>query len=151
MTLQQRVGQRRFESPAQEAMVGLLVAAGHLTAALEEACAARGITHDQYNVLRILRGALPGGHPRYAIADRLINRAPDVTRLLDRLARTGCVERARSAEDRRLSVTRITRKGTALLEALDSEILAAHERFAAPLSRAERRTLAGLCGKLLAP
>lgn len=149
MSLQQRVGQRTFESPAQEAMVGLLMAAGHLTAALEEVCTARGITHDQYNVLRILRGALPGGHPRYAIAERLINRAPDVTRLLDRLARAGYVERARSAEDRRLSITRITRKGSALLEALDGEILAAHERFASPLSRTDRRDLAGLCGKLL--
>ncbi len=105
VSIHKRVAQRRFESPAQKAMVSLLVTAGHLARALEEVCAAHGITHDQYNVLRILRGVHPEGHPRYAIAERLIDRSPDVTRLLDRLEREGFVGRSRSDEDRRLSIS----------------------------------------------
>ena len=95
MSIHKRVAQRRFESPAQKAMVSLLVTAGHVGRALDEVCLAHGITHDQYNVLRILRGVHPEGHARYAIAERLIGRSPDVTRLLDRLAREGSVARRR--------------------------------------------------------
>ena len=150
MSIQKRVAQRRFESPAQKAMVSLLVTAGHLARALEEVCDAHGITHDQYNVLRILRGVHPEGHPRYAIAERLIDRSPDVTRLLDRLEREGFVERSRSDEDRRLSISRITDQGMALLKEMDPLILNVHEGFTVCFSRDEMRQLATLCEKALA-
>ncbi len=150
MSIQKRVAQRRFESPAQRAMVSLLVTAGHLARALEEVCDAHGITHDQYNVLRILRGVHPEGHPRYAIAERLIDRSPDVTRLLDRLEREGFVERSRSDEDRRLSISRITDQGMALLKEMDPLILNVHEGFTVCFSRDEMRQLATLCEKALA-
>lgn len=145
MSIKTHLGQKRFESPAQEAMLSLLVAAGHLDRALEHVCAAHGITHDQYNVLRILRGAHPEGHPRYAIAERLIDRAPDVTRLLDRLGREGLVERYRSDEDRRLSISRATDRGLKLLKAVDPEILAVHERFGAGVKKADLPRLTRMC------
>ncbi len=150
MSIHKRVAQRQFESPAQEAMVSLLVTAGHLARALEEICAAHGITHDQYNVLRILRGVHPEGHPRYAIAERLIDRSPDVTRLLDRLEREGFVGRSRSDEDRRLSISHITDRGITLLKEIDPRILEVHERFTACFSRDEMHQLATLCEKALA-
>ena len=150
MSIHKRVAQRRFESPAQKAMVTLLVTAGHLARALEEVCAAHGITHDQYNVLRILRGAHPEGHPRYAIAERLIDRSPDVTRLLDRLEREGFVERSRSDEDRRLSISRATDRGISLLKEMDPRILEVHEHFTACFSRDEMHQLSALCEKALA-
>ena len=131
-------------------MVSLLVTAGHVDRALDEVCAAHGITHDQYNVLRILRGAHPEGHPRHAIAERLIDRSPDVTRLLDRLERVGLVERSRSDEDRRLSISHITDQGMALLKVMDPRILEVHERFTACFTRAEMHQLATLCEKALA-
>lgn len=149
MSIRNHVAQTRFENPAQEAMVSLMVAAGHLMRGLEEVCAAHGITHDQYNVLRILRGAHPEGHPRYAIAERLIDRSPDVTRLLDRLQRNGLVKRTRSQEDRRLSISVITGRGLTLLEAMDPEILAVHERFTASMTRKEAEELTRLCGKVV--
>lgn len=149
MEIHARVQQRSFESTGQEAMVGLLVVAEHVHQALGEVCARHGITHDQYNVLRILRGVHPAGHPRYEITRRLIRRAPDVTRLLDRLERQGLVERVRSPEDRRLSLTRITGEGLALLEETDPEILAVHQRFAAPLSEEELREMIRMCGAML--
>ena len=131
-------------------MVSLLVTAGHVARALDEVCVTHGITHDQYNVLRILRGVHPEGHPRYAIAERLIDRSPDVTRLLDRLGREGLVERSRSDEDRRLSISRIMDQGMNLLKEIDPRILEVHERFTACFSRDEMHQLATFCEKALA-
>lgn len=56
--------------------MSLLVTAGHLRQALDEACETHGVTHDQYNVLRILRGVHPNRHPRREIEDRMIERSP---------------------------------------------------------------------------
>ena len=68
--LQHRVKQDGFEDPVQEAFIGLLVAGGHIRQRLNEVCAGYGTTHDQYNVLRILRGVYPEGHPRHEIIER---------------------------------------------------------------------------------
>jgi DNA-binding MarR family transcriptional regulator len=149
MALRKRLRQEQFESVEQEAMVGLLVASGHLGQALEQVCAEHGITHDQYNVLRILRGASPEGHPRYEIADRLINRAPDVTRLLNRLEREGLVERYRSDVDRRLSFSRITGEGLGLLAEMEPSIRAVHHKMADALGSKELRDLARYCRALI--
>jgi DNA-binding MarR family transcriptional regulator len=149
MSLSQRVRQTAFRTTAEELSVALLVAAAHLLARLEEICAEAGITHDQYNVLRILRGVYPDGHPRYEIGRRLINRAPDVTRLLDRLEARGLVIRYRAEGDRRLSLARITDRGLAVLERLDAPIAAAETEFTAPLSTTGQRDLARLCSRLI--
>ena len=84
-----------------------------------------------------------------AIAERLIDRSPDVTRLLDRLEREGFVERSRSDEDRRLSISRATDRGISLLKE-DPRILEVHEHFTACFSRDEMHQLATLCEKALA-
>src|SRR5215207_4476595 len=118
MTVRARVAQRQFRNAAEEALVGLLVAAGQYGQRLNDLCREYGITHDQYNILRILRGAHPDGHPRFEIAKRLVSRAPDVTRLIDRLERQGLVERGWSAENRRHSIARITTAGLDLLAAI---------------------------------
>lgn len=145
MSIREQVRHTKFESDAQEAMVSLLVAAAHVQRALADVCAAHGITHDQYNVLRILRGVHPAGYPRYEIAERLMDRSPDVTRLLDRLERQALVERSRSPEDRRLSLSLISRKGLTLLARIDPEVREVHEHFAAGLSKKDRRQLVRLC------
>ena len=138
-------------SPAQRGLVALLLAAGRVEQAVAEVCERNGVTHDQYNALRILRGAHPRGHPRYEVSARLINRAPDVTRLLDRLEERGFVERVRSDEDRRLSLSRITAKGLRLLSVIDPEIREVHERLAKPLTAAELQTLEAIGRKLAEP
>lgn len=81
----------------------------------------------QYNVLRILRGA-PEGLPCGEIADRMITRDPDVTRLLDRLEKRGLVSRCRETKDRRMVLTRITPKGLQVLSRLDPTITETHKR-----------------------
>lgn len=81
-----------------------------------------GITQQQYNVLRILRGAGPEGLPTLAIADRMIQRTPGITRLIDRLKKKGWVARSRAACDRRQVVCTITDSGLRLLSELDQPI-----------------------------
>jgi DNA-binding MarR family transcriptional regulator len=144
-TLRQRIKQTSFASPGQEAMLNLLVAAGHVRQMVDEVCAAHGLTQGQFNVLRILRGAHPGGYPRCEIAARMVERAPDVTRLIDRLEAQGLVERVRGSEDRRQSITRITRGGLAVLRHLDRPIAEISRRFEQRLSGRELRELSRIC------
>jgi DNA-binding MarR family transcriptional regulator len=146
--LRQRIRQARFDSPAHEAMLNLLVAAGHVRLVVDQLCEEHGITQAQYNALRILRGARPDGYPRGEIACRLIDRAPDVTRLIDRLEVRGLVERARVSGDRRLSITRITRAGLDLLRRMDPGIRDVHQRFASRLSARDLKELSRICERL---
>ena len=142
--LRQRLRQSRFQSPSHEAMLNLLVAASHVREQMERASEAHGITPAQYNVLRILRGVHPEGYPRCEVARRLVERSPDLTRLIDRLVRRGLVERTRSSADRRLSVTRITRKGLELLETMQPALDGVHRMLGDRLSRRECQTLSEL-------
>jgi DNA-binding MarR family transcriptional regulator len=141
-TVSARLQQSRFHSDAEAAFVGLLVAAEHALQRLEEACAKHGITHTQYNVLRILRGAHPEGHPRFEIANRLISRAPDVTRLLDRLDRQGLIERGWCPGNRRQCIAKITAKGLDLLRAVDADVFTVQDATMRHLSAEQVRALA---------
>lgn len=86
---------------------------------------AHELSMTQYNVLRILRGAKEGltcGE----IANRMISRDPDITRLLDRLEKRSLIARARDDKDRRVVLTQITPEGLELLAALDGPVLKTH-------------------------
>jgi DNA-binding MarR family transcriptional regulator len=139
-----------FASPAEEAMLNLMVAADHVRSRLDRVCAESGLTHGQYNVLRILRGVYPEGHPRCEIAARMLEKAPDVTRLVDRLEAQGLVERERSEEDRRLSVTRITKKGLGVLDKMDSALGEIKRYVGERVSRRDCRELSRICEGLYA-
>jgi len=149
-TLRHRIQQTRFESAAQEALLNLLVAADHLRAHTERLCAEFGISASQYNVLRILRGVHPAGHPRCEIARRMIERAPDVTRLIDRLEKRGWVERDRSERDRRLSISRITTAGLELLDSIAPRFELAQRDFAERVPPADCRELSRICEAIYA-
>jgi DNA-binding MarR family transcriptional regulator len=149
MPVRERLEQRAFSDSADEAVVSVLVAADYLDKLLAEVVAAHGLTADQHNVLRILRGVHPGGHPRHEIARRMIHRAPDVTRMLDRLAKRKLVVRARDPHDARLSIARITPAGLALLKRVDPEVEAVQEKATGALSATERKELARLCDRLV--
>lgn len=106
-------------SPAQLAYVALLSAADRLKSLFERLCAPFDITGQQYNVLRILRGAEPAGLPTLTIAQRMIETTPGITRMIDRLEYKGLVERDIRPHDRRCVYCRITPKGLNLLKVLD--------------------------------
>jgi DNA-binding MarR family transcriptional regulator len=148
--LKKRLLMSRLAGPAQEAIVNLLVAAGHLRERMDQMCDAHDITTGEYNVLRILRGARSEGYARCEVARRMIDRAPDVTRLIDRLEVQGLVERDRSGEDRRRSVTRITDKGLRLLERMQPEIEAFDRDIERRLTLRDRRELSRILERLYA-
>ena len=148
MTIASRVQHPQFESAAQEAVVSLLVASALVLQQMNDLLREHGITHDQYNVLRILRGAHPGGHPRHEVGRRMISRAPDITRLLDRLARQGLVERGWAPENRRLSIARITQAGLELLDRIDPALHDLQRRIADGLPDAELRAFSRTCARL---
>ena len=102
---------RPFASAADEAVVTLLGTADRVRAALSRVVEAHGITLQQYNVLRILRGAGPEGLPTLEIAARMIEHSPGITRLLDRLEASGLVRRERCPEDRRQVLCHATDAG----------------------------------------
>jgi DNA-binding MarR family transcriptional regulator len=149
MAIRERIQQRRFHSLAAEAVISLLVAADHLDQTVAPVWVQHGITADQYNVLRILRGVHPDGHPRNEVARRMIRRAPDVTRMLDRLVRQGLVRRRRNPADRRESIATITDAGLALLARIDPEVHALQTTLTRVLSERELRELVRLCDALV--
>ena len=144
-TLRRRLRQERFESPALEAMLNLFVASDYMRQKAEAICAGFGITLTQFNALRILRGAHPGGHSRCEIIRRMVEHAPDVTRLVDRLEKQGLAERDRSEADRRLSITRITPKGLELLEKIDPKMHELTDLFASRVSARDGAELSRIC------
>ncbi len=149
--LRRRLDSTRFEGPHHEALLNLLLAAAWARERLDAALAPLGLTPPQFNVLRILRGVHPGGHARGDIARRLIERAPDVTRLLDRLERRGWIERSRGAEDRRRTLTRITARGLAVLRKADPAIARVRVEVARRWSAADAAAVSRLAEKLYGP
>jgi DNA-binding MarR family transcriptional regulator len=105
------------------------------------------ITISQYNVLRILKGVYPEGHARCELASRMIERSPDITRLIDRLEKQGLVERDRNAEDRRMSITRITKKGLKIIDEIDPMVEKGHTETTKNLTDAECKELSRLLEK----
>ncbi len=103
-------------------MLEVLVTASWIQGALTRALAPFGLTPAQFNVLRILRGSHPEPLPCAAIGDRLIERTPDVTRLLDRLQKAGLLTRHRARHDRRIMNVGITDTGLALLVEADPAV-----------------------------
>ena len=146
--LKRRLKQARFTSPQQEALLSVAVAAGAFNDLVDGVCERHGLTRSQYNVLRILRGVHPDGHPRCEVACRMVDRAPDVTRLVDRLQARGLVRRTRGGNDQRQAITRITPKGLRLLETMQPELEAQTATRLRKLSDKECHELSRLCAMI---
>jgi DNA-binding MarR family transcriptional regulator len=143
--LSRRLKQPRFASAQQEALLSVMVAAGTIHDVVDAVCERHGLTRSQFNVLRILRGVSPEGHPRCEIAQRLVERAPDVTRLVDRLQARGLVRRNRGGTDQRQAITRITPKGLKLVESIQPEMEEQSTWLLGKLSEQDCHELARLC------
>jgi len=115
--------QSAFASGEQEILLGLLISSARIIEPWEKFLkTTAGLTNNQYNVLRILRGSHPARLACSEIAERMIARDPDITRLVDRLTRRGLVARLRSRQDRRVVEVAITDKGRELLRTLDPHV-----------------------------
>ena len=111
----------KFENERQKAMLNILFTSNWLKAKQVALFKPYGISPQQYNILRILRGARDRMNMRN-VKQRMIDRAPNATRLTDKLIQKGLVERERCDEDRRVVYVRITKTGLDLLERVDKNI-----------------------------
>jgi len=134
--------------PGLDAMLNLFVASRFVESDMEAVFQKFGITRRQYNVLRILKGVYPDGHPRSEIASRVLEQSPDVTRILDRLQDQGLITRKRGKEDKRESLTIITPKGIALIDKIAPLVVEFTRGLEKILTKKGCEELSELCEKL---
>jgi len=140
-----QIGQRKpVSSPAEEALLGLQRTADVVRRRFAELAEARGISLQQYNVLRILRGADAAGLPTLEIAEQMIEKTPGITRLLDKLEAKQLVRRRRCPGDRRQVLCWITDSGLVLLAGLDKPILETGVKTMAALTPLQLQRFIGL-------
>lgn len=145
MPLQIELKQTRpFATATQEAAVSLLRTADMVRRTVATIVEPAGITPQQYNVLRILRGAGEKGLPTLEIAQRMIEQTPGITRLIDRLESKKLVVRERCLTDRRQVFCRITDGGLAMLAQLDQRLHAGERDALAALNEDELAQLIAL-------
>ncbi len=143
--LQQAIRQSRpFRSLGHEAVLSLLRTADLVRRSYLAVVEPFDLTLQQYNVLRIVRGAGDSGIPTLEIGERMIEHAPGVTRLVDRLEAKGLVRRVRCPEDRRQVLCFLTGEGKTVLDRMDAAIDRADEEAVASLSAEEQRRLVDL-------
>lgn len=141
---------RPFRSDSHEAYVTLLRTADDAKRFVGQVLEPEGVTLQQYNVLRILRGAGADGLPTLSVAERMIERTPGVTRLIDRMERKGWVCRKRCTEDRRRVWCRITEDGLNLLARLDGPVDAVDDILAGALEAEELERFLGYMNRIRA-
>ncbi len=134
----------RFDSLEQEVFLGLWRTYDRLRMLEDELFHKYELTPQQYNAMRILRSEYPGALPTLTLANRLVSRAPDITRMLDKLEKRSLIERNRVPENRRLVMVRLTDKGTELLDELADPLRDCHSRQLGHLGAAELRQLSSL-------
>ena len=140
-----------FATLQQEAVLNIIRTNNVLNDSFEKTLKPYKITGTQYNVLRILRGAEPDGLCRNEVRERLLNRMPDATRLLDRMEEAGLVTRSREVGDRRMVRTRITKQGHKLVDALDAPVAAEHQKQLGHLTSEELKSLIKLLTEVRNP
>ena len=132
---------RRFDSLEQEAFLNLWRTYDRLRALEDALFTSHDLTAQQYNALRLLRAVSPETLPTLTLAERLVSRAPDITRLLDKLAERDLIERKRPPDNRRTVRIGITPAGLTLLEKLDEPVRECHARQLGHLKPAELKQL----------
>jgi DNA-binding MarR family transcriptional regulator len=144
LSIQEELKQSKpFHSRGQEAYLTILRTADDMRRRVSMVLEPAGVTLQQYNVLRILRGAGKDGLPTLAIGERMIERTPGITRLIDRMEEKGWVDRERCTEDRRRVWCRITEEGLRILGPLDAPVNAVDDLLEEVLDQHELATLIG--------
>ena len=148
---QKRIAGRRFDSVEQEAFLSLWRTYDRLRILEDDLFAGFDLTPQQYNALRLLRASHPEPIPTLTLADQLVSRAPDITRLLDKLEHRQLVARTRKTGDRRTVLVGITVAGLALLDDIAEPLRACHARQLGHLPPADLAKLVELLKAARAP
>ncbi len=133
-----------FRSLEVEAFLNVQRTADALMRGVTETLKAHDLSPTQYNALRILRGAGAAGLACSELSERMVNKDPDITRLLDRLEQRGLVARGRDPDDRRVVLAKITARATPLLAGLDGPIDAVHKKQLGALGKKNLSRLVAL-------
>jgi DNA-binding MarR family transcriptional regulator len=121
MGIEKDIHQNKFKSEKHKAMINLMFTYGWALERIKNFLEKEDITHQQYNILRILRGSVPEPLSTLQIRERMIDRMSDTSRIVDRLIVKGLVKKCTCTKDKRLVDVTITDKGQKLLKKLDSD------------------------------
>ena len=147
-SLQEEIQQRNWHSDQQVAVINILYTYQWLKGRISTALAPYKITMQQYNVLRILRGAHPEGLAIGVIRERLLDKTSDVSRLVDRLVKLGFVERKGSKDDRRVTRIFLTLRGLELLGQIRSVDKLTRDELPKRMTDEEAQLLSALLDKV---
>jgi DNA-binding MarR family transcriptional regulator len=142
---------RRFDSQQQEAYLSLWRTYDRLRACEDAVFAEWALTAQQYNLLRLLKASAPEPQPTLNLAARLISRAPDITRMVDRLVERGWIVRVRSDTDRRAVLVSITSSGLQLIKEVAEPLKICHQKQLGHLLPKEIESLCKLLRKAREP
>ena len=148
-TIKERLVVSEFRSPIHEALLGLLVASSHMRSSIDNLMGEFGISTEQYNILRILRGVYPNAHTCGEVSKRMIDRSPDITRRIDSMESAGLVSRNKSEEDKRIVMVTITEKGRELLGKIDPRVEELESTIGKRFSAEECEHFSDMCSRFL--
>ncbi|WP_337873030.1 MarR family transcriptional regulator [Ignavibacterium sp.] len=146
--LKKRLKSKKFESEDLAVILNIFVTSNFLRSKHDDVFHRYGLTMPQYNVLRILKGNYPEGYSRCELISRMVEPAPDVTRIVDRLVKEKLADRYYSEEDKRLSLTRITENGIELLNKIKPDIDAINNLISSKLTKSEKKKLSEMLEKI---
>lgn len=147
MGIEKDIHQNKFTSERQKAMINLLYTYGWVIEKIKNFLVREDITHQQFNILRILRGSYPKPLSTLQIRERMLDKMSDTSRIVDRLVLKGLVKKTICPADKRLVDVLITEKGQKLLKKLDGGADPVVEIMGS-LSEKEAETLSGLLDRL---
>jgi len=142
--VKQEPGIPAFDSTEQETFLNLWRTYDCLKAIEEQLFGQYKLTAQQYNALRLLQAAAPAPVPTLALGRKLITRAPDITRMLDRLEKRGLIQRTRRVDNRRVVEVALTEEGDELLSGMADAVRKMHEQQLAHLSARQQEDLVAL-------
>jgi DNA-binding MarR family transcriptional regulator len=131
----------RFDSLEQKVFLNLWRTYDRLRALEDELFGRYDLTPQQYNALRLLKAEYPQAQPTLALANRLVSRAPDITRMLDKLEQRGLITRNRPADNRRTVRVTITETGLDLVAEIAEPLRECHDRQLGHLSSSDLKRL----------
>ena len=147
MGIEKDIHQVKFKNGRQKAMINLMYTYGWVMEHIKEFLSREDITHQQYNILRILRGSFPEPLSTLQIRERMLDKMSDTSRIVDRLVTKGLVKKVVCVKDKRLVDVTITEKGQKLLKSLDASANQIEESMR-NLSEKESEQLSNLLDKI---
>jgi DNA-binding MarR family transcriptional regulator len=141
------IRQTRFRSESQKAIINLIYTYNQVSGQMVALLSGFGLSMQQYNILRILKGQHPNPSTNNLVKERMLDRNSDVTRLIDRMIKAGLVTRTSCEKDRRRVDILITRKGLDMLQAIEPHEVAM-DHLTGGLSEAELAQLNQLLDKM---